>query len=73
MGAVHWKALPLIVEDFPQLGQAEFPVSPGRKRQLLRQPKKLESQDISIRKTMLEDWKSAWMVGEYSSSSFHFS
>ncbi|KAH0620660.1 hypothetical protein JD844_021331 [Phrynosoma platyrhinos] len=59
-GIIHWTTLPTITEDFTQLGEAQQPPVPTeRKREGYRKSEDV-SEDIHIRRTMLEQWKAAW-------------
>nr|XP_020665842.1 HEAT repeat-containing protein 4 isoform X2 [Pogona vitticeps]XP_020665843.1 HEAT repeat-containing protein 4 isoform X2 [Pogona vitticeps] len=59
-GAIHWTALPTIIEHFSQLGEAQPLVPSGRKRDLCMKPEEDVTEDTHIRRTMLEQWKIAW-------------
>ncbi|XP_042301100.1 HEAT repeat-containing protein 4 isoform X2 [Sceloporus undulatus] len=59
-GIIHWTTLPTTIEDFAQLGEAQQPPVPTqRKREGYRKSEDV-SEDIHIRRTMLEKWKAAW-------------
>ncbi|XP_062973705.1 HEAT repeat-containing protein 4 [Elgaria multicarinata webbii] len=59
-GAIHWTALPTLVEDFAKFGEAQSPVSSGRKREPRRRLEEDVPEEICIRRNMLEQWKAAW-------------
>ncbi|XP_054825917.1 HEAT repeat-containing protein 4, partial [Eublepharis macularius] len=61
-GAIRWTALPTIIENFAQLGQAESITVSGRKRESRRKYERKLSQDSFIRRTMLEKWKADWKL-----------
>ncbi|XP_061468780.1 LOW QUALITY PROTEIN: HEAT repeat-containing protein 4 [Rhineura floridana] len=59
-GAVHWAALPTVIEDFAKLSEAESLELIRKKRESHRKTEQDVSEDIRIRRTMLEQWKAAW-------------
>ncbi|XP_077178826.1 HEAT repeat-containing protein 4 isoform X2 [Paroedura picta] len=61
-GTNHWTALPTVIENFSQLGQAESLVVPVRTRESCRQYESNLSQDVCIRRTILEQWKTDWKL-----------
>ncbi|KAJ6667255.1 hypothetical protein lerEdw1_017233 [Lerista edwardsae] len=60
-GTIPWLALPTIIENFAQLTKEVF-IPQRRKRVSFRLSEKDLSQDLRIRRTMLEQWKTAWKL-----------
>ncbi|XP_066478961.1 HEAT repeat-containing protein 4 [Tiliqua scincoides] len=61
-GAIPWIALPTIIENFAQLTKADVVIPQRRKRVSFQMSEKDLSLDLRIRKTMLEQWKTAWKL-----------
>ncbi|XP_053240094.1 HEAT repeat-containing protein 4 isoform X2 [Podarcis raffonei] len=63
-GAIHWAALPSVIEHFTKVSEAESLEPAKRERRYLYGKTDLDvSEEICIRKTMLEQWKAAWKYG----------
>uniref|UniRef100_A0A670I3P3 Uncharacterized protein n=1 Tax=Podarcis muralis TaxID=64176 RepID=A0A670I3P3_PODMU len=63
-GAIHWAALPSVIEHFTKGSETESLEPTKRERRYLYGKTDLDvSEEICIRKTMLEQWKAAWKYG----------